>query len=295
MKILIYTALTQNYDNLPPIKKESNVDYICFTDNPNIKSNDWKIIGMDNRELLDYQRLSRKYKILGISEIEDKYDYVMYIDCSVDFSKGVKKYVSDNIDDTNEIYFLKHPVRNCTYEEAEECIKLKKDKVEIINKQMKFFEKEKFPKNYGLIAGTVILRKTKSKEYKKLSKEWFNWIKNNSRRDQLSIMYCIWKLKIKKYKVLDIDLYNNQYFTLIDHNPSFEKIIEDLKKENFLLKKENKQLKSWENKLEEDISWLTNQNKKLVEENEKVVSDYNRIVNSKGWIILEKIRKIIRK
>lgn len=38
-KIVIYTAFTGNYDNLKePEYIDENCDYVCFTDNPNIKS-----------------------------------------------------------------------------------------------------------------------------------------------------------------------------------------------------------------------------------------------------------------
>jgi len=43
-KVCVYTCITGDYDNLKEIKnKEKNIDYYCFTNNKNIKSNTWKV------------------------------------------------------------------------------------------------------------------------------------------------------------------------------------------------------------------------------------------------------------
>ena len=43
-KIAVYTCITGNYDNLLEISEKSDkIDYICFTDNKNLKSASWKI------------------------------------------------------------------------------------------------------------------------------------------------------------------------------------------------------------------------------------------------------------
>ena len=43
-KICVYTCMTGNYDSIKEIpKKEAGIDYYCFTNNKNVKSNTWKV------------------------------------------------------------------------------------------------------------------------------------------------------------------------------------------------------------------------------------------------------------
>lgn len=43
-KVCIYTCITGNYDDLHEVEKEEGIDYICFTNNINLKSQSWKIV-----------------------------------------------------------------------------------------------------------------------------------------------------------------------------------------------------------------------------------------------------------
>ena len=90
-KICVYTRITGNYDNLHEIEKiEKNIDYICFTNNKNLKSNTWKIIYIEDAKL-DNQRLSRKIKMLGHPYILKNYEISVWIDASVVFKKSIAK------------------------------------------------------------------------------------------------------------------------------------------------------------------------------------------------------------
>lgn len=100
------------------------------------------------------------------------------------------------IDDSTNIYMKKH-LRNCAYDEANVCIKLKKDKQEIIRKQMDGYKKEGFPLRYGLSENNIIIRFHNSIDCVKLMDLWFEEFKTKSKRDQLSFNYCVWKTKTK--------------------------------------------------------------------------------------------------
>ena len=62
-KIAVYTAFTGDYDTLKdPDFIDENCDYICFSDNPNIKSSVWRIILMED-SILDNNRKAKQYKV----------------------------------------------------------------------------------------------------------------------------------------------------------------------------------------------------------------------------------------
>ena len=78
-KIVIYTAFTGDYDTLKyPEVIDDNCDYICFTDNPELTSDLWKIIPMEE-SVLDNNRKAKKYKLLPHKYLKD-YKYSFWLD-----------------------------------------------------------------------------------------------------------------------------------------------------------------------------------------------------------------------
>ncbi|MBN1617748.1 DUF616 domain-containing protein [Candidatus Dojkabacteria bacterium] len=209
-KIAIYTAIFgDDYDFLKPQPRFPNVDYFCFTDNKSTNSDLFKIIHFVPTSE-DPVRSAKLFKVVPHLFLPE-YEYTIWIDATV----VMKDYSFINLFldklQTAEISFVKHPERNCVYEEAKACIELKKDNKEVINAQMLKYTKEGYPKNYGLLAGGIIARKNKSMKIIKFNELWWNEILHNSRRDQLSLVYSLWKLGIIP-GVVDVELLQNEYF-----------------------------------------------------------------------------------
>ena len=59
------------------------------------------------------------------------------------------------------------------------------------------YKKEKYPDNNGLIESCLIIRKHNVKECINIMNKWYEEIKLNSHRDQLSFNYIAWKNNIK--------------------------------------------------------------------------------------------------
>ena len=94
-KICVYTCITGGYDDIQEIKnKEEGIDYYCFTNNPNIKSDTWKVIRIED-ETLENITLARKTKILG-NDIVNKYDIALWMDGSTSFKKPIKDFIKKN-------------------------------------------------------------------------------------------------------------------------------------------------------------------------------------------------------
>ena len=215
-KICVYTCITGEYDDLKEInEKEKGIDYYCFTNNPNLKSNTWKIIKIDN-EGLDNQRLARKIKILS-HPILDEYDITIWQDASVSFIKKVSDFINTYTDSEFKISFFKHYCRKSIKEEAKACIELKKDDEEVIKKQIEFYKKEKFPDNLGLYETTVFIKSNKDEQVKETMKIWFDMILKYSKRDQLSLTYALYKTGLKVNEI-DLNVWDNNWFKTYIHN-----------------------------------------------------------------------------
>ena len=209
-KICVYTCITANYDNLHEVNNpEKNTDYLCFTNNRNLKSNTWKIIYIKN-DGLDDHHLSRKIKMLGHPIISKNYDISIWMDASVVWEKSINDFVKKYFNNTSFSAF-KHNARNSIGEEAIACLKYNKDSKENILKTLSFLESEGFPDNLGLYEMTVFIKKHNDPDVIKAMELWFDLNQKYSKRDQLSFMYVIWKTKLKVHPIA-LNVWDNPWF-----------------------------------------------------------------------------------
>lgn len=216
-KICVYTCITGNYDSLNEIKIfEKGVDYYCFTNNKQLKSSTWKIVYIDN-DGLDNVRLARKIKILGHDIINEDYDIAIWMDGNFRIKRSITEFIKDYCDFKNyDFIAFKHSVRNCIYKEGLECIKVKKDSYDIIEKQLEFYKENNFPKEIGLVETGIFIKNLKSNKLKKVMIDWFDLIMKYSKRDQLSFNYSAYINKLN-YKPIELNIYNNNWFEYIEH------------------------------------------------------------------------------
>ena len=215
-KICVYTCITGDYDNLNEIKNiEKGIDYICYTNNKKIKSKTWRVKYITDDSLSNI-KLARKIKIIGTDELK-KYDVVVWIDGSIEFTTSIKKFIDKYVDlSKNDLVGFKHYCRTSIRDEIIACLLCNKENAENAVKLNKFYSKENFIDECGLIESTVLFRDFKNKNVQKCMNSWFSMIINYSHRDQLSFQYAAEKSKLK-YKLLDISIWNNEYFISKPH------------------------------------------------------------------------------
>lgn len=200
MKTCIYTCVTGNYDNLNPFpSQDPDIDFICFTDNPNLSFSDtnWDIRPIPN-ELLHLSKVKQQrcVKILPHRYLKD-YDVSLWVDGNLQILKDLKGFISQYpLNEDIFFYTRKHPSRDCAYKEASAVLKMKKDIPAIVNEQMNQYKKDGFPCKYGLEETNVILRLHNSLKCQILDNLWAEQILRKSHRDQLSFDYCRWKTDV---------------------------------------------------------------------------------------------------
>lgn len=190
-KLVVYTVIMGDYDYLrEPDFVMENCDYICFTNNKEIKSDVWKII-YDSEANLDNTRWQRRHKVMAHEYLKD-YDWSVYVDGNVKILGDFREYIRQESKGST-VLCLKHPNRDNIYDEAEECKKLNKDSVEIIDEQMNRYKEEGYDAQNGLVVSNVLVRKHSDPEVIALMECWWDEICKGSRRDQLSFNYACWK------------------------------------------------------------------------------------------------------
>lgn len=205
---VIYTCITNKYDGLYDIQSFiPGYDFICYTDNPHLKSRTWEI-----RYIPDHiKNLSpvkqQRYVKTHPHEFFPNYEISIWVDGNVDVLKDPTPLINDNY-----IEIPKHPKRNCIYVEGKECISQRKDTATHINEQLNRYKKEGYPKNNGLPQSNIIIRRHNNENCIKLMNSWWAEIEKGSHRDQLSFNYALWKNPGIKVFYLDKNISNSNYF-----------------------------------------------------------------------------------
>ena len=213
-RVVVYTAVTGEYDEpIIPSYVNKDFDYICFTDNPQLKSDFWTIKLMEEEDIDNIRRV-RKYKILPHKYLSE-YDYSIWIDTNFEITANLEDYIH-KYSKENKLLAIKHEFRDCIYQEAETCINSNKDSSDVITKQIDEYKKEGYPEHNGLIASGILFRNHNDKQVIKVMQDWYNQLENYSYRDQLSFNYSCYKNNFT-YDEAKIFYLKNPYFQRHDH------------------------------------------------------------------------------
>jgi len=232
---VIYTSMFGYADNSDfflhtPKCRLDGWDLVCFTDNPNIKSDVWEV-RLVTRYYVDGARDNRLYKILPHRHFKE-YDISVCVDADVLITNNIDDVVNEHLSEQN-LSVLDHSIcgmtktgnlnrRSCIYQEADfikwlgdnHPRKKYKDDMNIIFNQTKKYLADGYPKNNGLARTTVIFRRHNEADVIEAMEKWWVEYRYNSRRDQLSFPYSVWKTDLK-FKYMSIDIDDNKWFQLM--------------------------------------------------------------------------------
>jgi len=189
MKKIVYTILIGDYKLNEPTYYNKDWELICFTDKKRY-SNNWKMIYVNGNN--NPRKKAREIKIRY-----DKFlncDMCLFIDAKFTIKCNLDNFIEKNL--KHDMVLMDHFKRNCIYNEAKFCINKNIGNKDIIQNQVLKYRKEEFPKNFGLFATGILIRKN-TKEIRNFMKQWYNEIEKYSNRDQISFPYVLWKNPIK--------------------------------------------------------------------------------------------------
>lgn len=222
MNVIIYSVNFGDYDHVKDSLYLQDLPACYLTDTPeNISEHsNWEPVPVDlNGE--DPKRMTGYYKTQ--SHLLPDHDISIYIDASIRLKQSLNPIIAKFIQSDAQIMIPFHPQRSCTYDEANACIKLKKDKPALITRQMEQYRNARFPQGWGMVATCMIIRKN-TPSVQLFNKLWNKEIVKGSKRDQLSVMYTSWSTGIP-IEPLNINIYNNPYFKVCKHKsyePAFK-------------------------------------------------------------------------
>lgn len=199
-KVVVYTAITGNYDKLIAHTHVSkDFDYVFFYDGapPKADKHFWEFRPQVAFQDPDPNRQAKYYKLMPHRLFPD-YDYSVWVDGNWDIrgphlENAVKTFISSDI----QISPMPHYERNCIYDEADICLAHKKDDPKKIKSWLEHIKKNNYPSNNGLFHMAVMIRRHNDPEVIELMEMWWSYIQQFSRRDQLSFCFSLSQTNVK--------------------------------------------------------------------------------------------------
>lgn len=219
-RIAIYTAIFGDRQRDFLLEQKiipENCDYICYTDRP-LKSKVWQVRQVTPPMVNDPVRSARMYKVLPHRHL-GSYEVSLWIDSYIWVKRDVNNLVDQYLAN-NDIAIYDHmqipDARDCIYDEAQALMDLAsvgnyKDDPKVMMEQVERYRAEGYPAHHGLISSMIILRRHHQPLVSKTMEDWWQEIKQGSRRDQLSFNYVAWKNNLS-LTYLPGDSRNNEYF-----------------------------------------------------------------------------------
>ena len=214
-KTVVYTALTGNYDNVHEILyKEDDVDYLMFTNNSSLKSKTWQVRLVESD--LDNVLLSREIKMLPNNYLGDEYGSSIYIDANA-VVYGELSELTRYLGEGKALAVSQHSIRKSVKEEIDACVKLRGVDRAMAEKQYENYCHEGFKDDQPLLECGILVRAHNDIKLQELMQSWYDEFKSGVKRDQLSLLPCISRLKFENYVVMNGSVWHNQFNRIQSH------------------------------------------------------------------------------
>ena len=186
-RIAVYTAIVGNYDALKvPSVVDPDCSYFCFTD----QDISWQDVWIP-RKLpwwhADPVRRARYVKIHPHECCPD-HEWSIWIDANMRLQCLPGELVPARGE--WDMSAWRHPIRDCVYAEARECIAGKRDDAAVIEAQMLRYRLAGYPEHAGLVESNVLLRRHHAPVLTRFAQTWWRELAGGSRRDQLGFGFA---------------------------------------------------------------------------------------------------------
>lgn len=179
-KMALYTVITGDYDRLlTPKTIQSGIDLICFTDNPELRSDVWEMRPLPTET--NKVNLQRRIKIL-VHKYLPEYEVTFYVDGNMEVQEPLSSFMEFY---SGGLMTKRHPLGNNIQSEASVVISKGKARKADVERQMKYYAD--FGLNGKGLYETGFIVRDNSEATKKLCQAWWNEVDRYTHRDQLSL------------------------------------------------------------------------------------------------------------
>lgn len=190
-KRVVYTALIDNYESLndQPVAAESSIDFVCFTDSPDISSDSWDVRRITPRFPLDSVRSARYLKING-PDLLPEYDESLWIDNTVLLKVAPEQIFNDWLA-TADLAIPVHSFRTSILAEFDAIATHGLDDAGRVYEQLIHYTASNPEALQEAPLWTALVARRHTREVRLIMHAWSDHVMRYSRRDQLSVNYVM--------------------------------------------------------------------------------------------------------
>lgn len=198
-KIVVYTAIANNYDSLKlPEVLDADIDYVVFTNNKLPDTGIWQARPLPTGHG-DATRNCRYVKTHPHVLLPD-YEIAIWIDSNIMLVDSINSDISRFMESGKLVGAMPHPYRTNIYDELEACRSMSKDSSDLMQKQIDYYRSQNFVHN-DLIESNFMMFDLSHKLTHMFLDTWWEQIKQFSRRDQLSLNYSLSFNKVEWHRI----------------------------------------------------------------------------------------------
>ena len=190
-KVIVYSCMIGNYDNVTSFKKQRGYDYILFTDQ-NINNTNWTIFPIPEEVLkLNVSDIKKqRYMKIHPHKFFKNYDLSLYIDPNYEITGDLDDYLINTLNPLDHIYIPHLQFGKGMKQAIDKAIEKKLDDVSLLKHVMDRYNQSKLLDKTGIVNAGLIIRKHHTEDCIKLMERWWEEVRDYSHVDNFAFDYA---------------------------------------------------------------------------------------------------------
>ena len=197
-KVVVYSCLIGDYDQVSTFNKQKGYDYILFTD-LKIKNTNWSVFPIPDEVLkLNVSDIKKqRYMKIHPHKFFRNYDLSLYIDANYVIKGDLDDYLINTLNPIDHIYIPHLQFGKGIKQAIEKAIEKKLDDSNLLKEVMDRYNKLNILSKSGIVNAGLIIRKHNTKDCIKLMEKWWEEVRDYSHVDGFAFNYAGYKTGVR--------------------------------------------------------------------------------------------------
>ena len=197
-KVVVYSCLIGDYDQVATFNKQKGYDYILFTD-LKIKNTNWSVFPIPDEVLkLNVSDIKKqRYMKIHPHKFFRNYDLSLYIDANYVIKGDLDDYLINTLNPIDHIYIPHLQFGKGIKQAIKKAIEKKLDDSNLLKEVMDRYNKLNILSKSGIVNAGLIIRKHNTKDCIKLMEKWWEEVRDYSHVDGFAFNYAGYKTGVR--------------------------------------------------------------------------------------------------
>lgn len=200
MNVGCYRCVAGNYDRLEGLNTYGCDSHVLYTDVKKGLPSKWMVKPLRHPPRLSSGHDKNRFHKCFPHQIMPDVDYSVYMDGNIEFSGDLYGLVRVLENTGASLGVFRHPDNRDIVSESKACLRLGKFDdydVRVLNKQLEVYRSSGYDVTSPIGANYLMVRRHDDPDLQSAMSLWWAHIFEYTKRDQMSLMYCLWRHKVK--------------------------------------------------------------------------------------------------